>query len=378
MTGERAEICTALVAALNGQPADLSRFAPQAVQLACRIHGVGPLLHHQLAGDSAAPDELRNWLAQQAEFNTQRVARMQTELAQILAAFAAQNVPLMPLKGAILAARVYPDPGLRPMADLDVLVHPVNFEAATRLLIQLGYAKTTAHRKHTEFVRPENRRVVSAEFEHPDNPRTVELHPACRESFGGPALDLTTLMWRHASPGQLLGQPAHLPSAAALWMHGLVHAGYHIWQGRGRLLHLVDLARLSAHASPPANLLNQTDARFALPALDLLHRTFPQTLEPALVAEQKKRAPARFAQWAATRNLVNSSLLNPKPAGPYLGRALRFAAGHPPDVARALRAAFLPRLDELSLDHPRLARSPAPWLAYFLLPLDWLKRLRRR
>jgi hypothetical protein len=72
---------------------------------------------------------------------------------------------------------------------------------------------------------------------------------------------------------------------------------------------------------------------------------------------------------------VNSSYLNPDPVGLYLGKALRFSEGRPPEVLQALRFALLPGLTELALDHPRLAQSKAPWLAYFLLPLDWARRL---
>jgi hypothetical protein len=73
--------------------------------------------------------------------------------------------------------------------------------------------------------------------------------------------------------------------------------------------------------------------------------------------------------------LVTSSYLNPAPDGLYLTKALKFSEGRPIEVLQALRFSFLPGLDELSLDHPRLAQSKAPWLAYFLLPLDWTKRL---
>jgi hypothetical protein len=44
-------------------------------------------------------------------------------------------------------------------------------------------------------------------------------------------------------------------------------------------------------------------------------------------------------------------------------------------VALALRWALLPSLEEIALDHPRLAQSKIPWLAYFLLPLDWARRI---
>lgn len=373
-------ICDQLVRWLLGQspPANPHWSAGdwQAALHASRVHGISILLHETLGGEAWLPVEVRRWLAQQSGFNARRIQRMQAELAQVLALFAAYSLPVIPLKGSILTGRFYATPGQRPMADLDLLVRADDFERAAALLAHLDYRRLVTHWKHTEFCRPLNRQVVSPQFEHPDNPRKLELHGHCRETFGGPTIDLTPLMWHNAGPGTLLGQPALLPSPDMLWLHLLVHATYHIWQGRGRLIQLIDLLRLAPHLVDPLPLLNAIDARYTFPALALLHRYFPNSVQPLWFEQQRKRVPARFQQWVNTLNLVNMSRLNPTPPGLYLFRALRFAAGHPQEIGQALRFALLPDPKEISLDHPRLAQSPAPWLAYFLLPLDWVKRLR--
>ncbi len=49
------------------------------------------------------------------------------ELDRILAAFAEAEIPVIVLKGAALAQTLYPDPGLRPMGDLDLFVRPEDF-----------------------------------------------------------------------------------------------------------------------------------------------------------------------------------------------------------------------------------------------------------
>jgi len=232
------------------------------------------------------------------------------------------------------------------------------------------------HWKHVEFSRPDNRRVVSTEVEHPDNPRRLEVHLHCRETFGGPTVDLTELMWQRAVRRTLLGESTLLVDADTLWLHLLVHATYHAWQGRGRLLHLLDLAQVRPHLKQPLPLLNSIDARYTYPALELLHRFFPGRPDVILLASQHGRVSASFRRWTHSLNLVNTSYLNPNPAGLYLLKALRFTGGRPGEVLQAFRFAFLPGLAEIALDHPRLARSKAPWLAYFLLPLDWVKRLR--
>lgn len=352
-----------------------SAAAWQTFQLASRVHGVAPLLRKKLAAVPWLDEFGQTWLDEQYQLNGQRLARMQTELQEILALFNRRQIPLLPLKGSVLAPLYYPDPAMRPMADLDVLIRPADFAASARLLVELGYRQETVHWKHTEFCKPDNRRVVSTTGEHPDNPRKLELHLHCRETFGGPTVELTELMWANAAPGTLLGQPALLPRPEALWLHLLVHATYHMWQGKGRLIHLYDLARLVPHLDNPQPWLEAVDGRFTYPALALLKKYFPAAVEDSLLAAQHPCVSASFRQWVDSLDLVNTSHLNPQPPGPYLFRAIKFSEGRLHEVAQALRFALLPSLDEIALDHPQLAQSKAPWLAYFLLPLDWVKRL---
>lgn len=405
------QLCATLAAWLNpAEPQNPHWSAAdwQTFQFASRVHGVAPLLQAKLAAAPWLEESMRDWLDEQAQLNHLRLTRMQAELQEILALFHRRQIPLLPLKGSVLAPVYYPHPGLRPMADLDVLVRPDDFAASASLLAELGYQQETVHWKHTEFCKPDNQRVVSTAGEHPDNPRKLELHRHCRETFGGPTVELTELMWANAAPGRLLGQPALLPRPEALWLHLLVHATYHIWQGKGRLIHLYDLALLTPHLqklpdhvissdtlrgsekSPETTLarqsmrdccaslrpwLDKVEARFTYPALVLLQKYFPAAVADSLLTAQRTRVSASFHEWANSLDLVNTSHLNPQPPGPYLFRAIKFSEGRPREVAQALRFALLPSLDEIALDHPTLAQSKAPWLAYFLLPLDWVKRL---
>jgi hypothetical protein len=346
-------------------------------QFASLVHGVGPMLHGKLGETAWLDEQVKNWLAEQYVFNGQRLAKMHAELKAILSLFRLNNVKLMPLKGSIISARFYLEPALRPMADLDLLIRPEDFERSVALLAQLGYEQTVVHWKHTEFSRPDNRAVASRTGEHPDNPRGVELHLYCRETFGGPTIDLTDMMWDKAWTDTLLDVETVLPSLEALWLHLLVHATYHLWQGKLRLIHLVDLWLLTPHVSDPAGVLQTVDARYTYPALALSQRYFPPGLDKAILKAQAARLSASFCHWADSRDLVNTSYLNPKPPGLYFAKALRFTEGRPLEIVQSLRFSFLPSPQELALDHPRLANSKMSWLAYFLLPLDWIKRLVR-
>jgi hypothetical protein len=344
--------------------------------LACRVHGLAPLLHLKLQHAPWLDSAIKEWLARQYHCNVFRLTKMHSELKDILALFSRQQLPLIPLKGSILSTAYYSDPATRPMADLDLLIQPSHFASAARLLGQLGYQQEVVHWKHTEFVKSDNRQVVSPETEHPDNPRKVEVHLHCRETFGGPTIELTDLMWLNLTEGSLWGEPALLPKPEVLWLHLLVHTTYHMWQGKGRAIYLVDLAQVTPQVREPLLWLNQIDARFTYPSLALLAKYFPQSPVTTLLAAQHERLSESFRRWVNSLDLVNISYLNPTPGGLYLTKALKFSEGRPIEVAQALRFALWPRLEELALDHPRLAQSKAPWLAYFLLPFDWAKRLK--
>lgn len=372
------KICKTIVQWLNqSEPQNPSWSPPtwETFQRVCRIHGIAPLLHEKLKGVDWKDDTVQSWLTQQYAFNTQRIAKIHKELKAILARFSENSVRVMPLKGSILSTNFYQDPARRPMADIDLLIQLEDFEAGADLLARLGYERDVAHWKHTEFSKPDNRQVVSRTSEHPENPRKVEIHLQCRETFGGPTVNLTELMWANSMPGELLGESVTIPNPDALWLHLLVHSTYHIWQGKGRLIQLVDLAQLTPQLHDPLPLLNSIDARFTYPSLVLLKKLFPAVIEDSLLAAQGERVSPTFKHWVASLDLVNTSYLNPKPPGPYLLKALKFTGGRPQEVIQALRFAFWPSLEEIALDHPKLAKSKAPWLAYFLLPLDWTKRL---
>ncbi len=53
-----------------------------------------------------------------------------------------ENVKVIVLKGTSLATNLYPDIGLRPMGDIDLLVHKSQFRSAIQLVQSIGYRDT--------------------------------------------------------------------------------------------------------------------------------------------------------------------------------------------------------------------------------------------
>ena len=69
-----------------------------------------------------------------------RNVRLYMELQDTLGTFAREGIPVVALKGVVLAVLVYSEPALRPMQDVDLLVRSGDLEAADAALRGLGYA----------------------------------------------------------------------------------------------------------------------------------------------------------------------------------------------------------------------------------------------
>jgi hypothetical protein len=69
---------------------------------------------------------------------------LQTNLRyfSVLKEIAGQGVPFVLMQGAALLAEIYPDPGLRPLSDIDLWVLPKNRERLFTALLQLGFRET--------------------------------------------------------------------------------------------------------------------------------------------------------------------------------------------------------------------------------------------
>jgi hypothetical protein len=127
----------------NEAPSPLLRDGEwQALFQAAREHGLVPLLFDSLIKraslDNLPPDVMES--LHQSSFRTGLANWLAfEELRQLLTLFEREQIPVVLLKGAALAHTVYADPGLRPMADLDVLVPQATFLRARAILIGRNY-----------------------------------------------------------------------------------------------------------------------------------------------------------------------------------------------------------------------------------------------
>ena len=164
------------------------------------------------------------WQFAEAEFRRARYRNLILfdDLGPAFQAFRNVGLPCLLLKGAALASAHYQNPGLRPMADLDILVRPRDVEPATRLLAEHGY--------HPAF--PEQLGAGSWAHSTPflrDGSSPVDLH--WRSSMGD--LDDEAL-WENSVEARLGRAEVRLPSPADLLLNACVRGLQWDWDAPQR------------------------------------------------------------------------------------------------------------------------------------------------
>ncbi len=163
----------ALGAIINAEAARLEAIARAAAaiddfsRLAARAEseGVAPVLYRNLcragvAAGATGMNALRALAVRHRHATSTRI----TEFVRISDALADAGIESAALKGIALAGLIYPEPGLRPMRDIDFLVHEPNAARARAVVERLGYRFEADHpsrfmRRHHHL--PNARREVS-------------------------------------------------------------------------------------------------------------------------------------------------------------------------------------------------------------------------
>ena len=206
---------------------------------------VSPLLSWRLAHEWAGlpvPAAVRQRLATDHQFSTVRALALRRELILVTRALATAGIPSVALKGAYLAFFVYPDPALRPLRDLDLLVREEDAVAAYRVLEECGYrgsqdvrgdlAACASHEKHLPPLR---------------GPAGISVELHVRLGSPGSVADMRGAesgIWQRAVERDVVGQRVSFPSPADLLLHTILHALYVHRLDNGPLA-LVDVALIA-------------------------------------------------------------------------------------------------------------------------------------
>lgn len=107
-----------------------------------QAHGLAPLVFHNLRTLNAAGSvPLAVWRQFEASYYSTLGDNLllESELFRATEQLRSRQIDFLLLKGIVLGALLYPDPALRPSADLDIMVRTGQVAGARQALEELGY-----------------------------------------------------------------------------------------------------------------------------------------------------------------------------------------------------------------------------------------------
>lgn len=311
----------------------------------------------------------------------ERTDCMLAACAEILAAFQKAGIETLLLKGAVLSPLFYPNPLLRPLADLDLLIRPRDIAISREIMLkQLGYRYYSRSAEDEVYLRGERKPNIWA----PDNVHPVEIHFALREEYAGIGYELADIMWAESGERPYWqNSTARIPGPAALLLHICAHTTSDWLIQRGRLMHIDDIRKLCAQMQPAdwqtfGRLVQPGTARFIYPALAFVNKYTQLPVPNATINSLRENCPPALLAWLEQVGLANVSESNPTSrSGLGLEIARRLARSRL-DIVHFWLRSFFPRRFNLAKRYPRLVETPFWPLAYVLINLDRLNHLLRK
>lgn len=240
-----AQVCRLLSADFNQDsiPLFLAHHHPEKIYGVLLRHRLYPKFYRKwadLCGVSTLPPEwvqFTKQIRQKAEANRLQMLQKTASLLSIADAFAQACIPVLPLKGPVLAHQLYGDVGMKASLDLDILILRSNFDHAWETLEKLGF--------RTEFsykLSPRQRNYLLNNFHHlafVNGNIRIELHweiNTNRYMTGRPNEEYFQKAVSVNMAGKTIQtlHPEHLAEYLA------IHGSYHAWN---RLDWLFDFSR---------------------------------------------------------------------------------------------------------------------------------------
>jgi Uncharacterised nucleotidyltransferase len=277
-----------------------------------RRHQVPGLVHAALCphGPASLPDRVRRSLKKQKLRLCGRALRHAAELVRLNTAFAEQGIDVIPLKGVGLSLRLFGDPGMRRLQDMDLLVKPEDLGRGAQLLAAHGYRcifpDFPATPKMKEKMLAQDHHQA---YWHDRLQILVELHWRIDQWTPGDVLEL----WNHCQKTEWMGTTIQQLDDDALLLFLCSHGAGHKWSC---LKWLSDVAALMARQRTTTwDSLLDLAARFDLERalaqtallLHWLYGTRPA--EPLSALIRKERSSRDLARKAVQVMLLNETQL---------------------------------------------------------------------
>jgi hypothetical protein len=224
---------------LPGLPHDVDWEALYRLAVAHRVTG---LLHERIEAGlrDVVPKPVRNELRHQVRGQAYRSLKLAGELLRLSALLEKQSLPVLPLKGPVVAHFLYGDLGLRSFRDLDLLVRRRHLSRAHELLVAEGYVCDEAG---WSWARQQAFAAAGGHhygYWHPRRLLRVELH--WRLSPGKLSWPVETEeFWGRTEQRVMYGQPVRCSTGEDMLLILCIHGARHWWS---RLNWICDIAEL--------------------------------------------------------------------------------------------------------------------------------------
>jgi len=207
------------------------------------LHNLRPLTYRRVTdGPFAAsiPSEVAEGLRSAYLETAVRNALILKHSARAITALAAAGIEAIPLKGLHLCRFVYPEPALRGMADVDLLLRRDRLAEAERIFVEQGFGPLPRP-DLDEFCGWSNHLAKLIKQGEP----VYELHWHVERPLSSFEIDLDGL-WARSTPAELEGAPVRTLAAEDLFHHVALHGAYHHSFQRSAFRMIVDLHAILA------------------------------------------------------------------------------------------------------------------------------------
>jgi hypothetical protein len=201
-------------------------------------HQLGGLTYRLLADGPWAedvPDTVTARLRTHYVGTASRNALLFRQTSEVIEVLAARGIPVMLLKGLHLARFTYAEPGLRTMADVDIMVRREHLAETEQVFLERGFGPLPRP-DLDEFCSWSNHLARLTKAGAP----VVEVHWGIERPTSPFRIDPDGL-WERSHSASLDGAPVQLLCAEDLLLHLVLHASYHHRFDRSALKGMADI-----------------------------------------------------------------------------------------------------------------------------------------
>ena len=342
-----------------------------------RLHQVSPLLYYRLTTEHAIGNLSSQHLhALRNDFLNSSARSMyeRSHLGKVLAAFRHRNIPVIVLKGAHLAEAIYPDPVLRRMNDIDLLIHTTDLPEAEKIMLKADYSyrsdpdRDKAWRSNISFVSSNGKLV----FE-------LHWHVIIPESRLNN--DIDTFLTNSQS-AVIAGQKVQVLCSEDLLLYQCYHTAKHLFEHYG-LRSLYDIKLITEKQSDKLDwdaVISRAREwgveKSVFICLTMVHHLFGVSVEDSILKQIHPKELDERMRRSAFQLMFRSH--DPEPTAPLtdnIGKMLNRSRSI--DKAAVLFKRLFPPRREMNLVYHIPSDSPWWWCFYPYRIFDLLIRYRR-